>query len=99
MKQPEHAVTHFYVEPKSIAGDTCLLDSEESKHLAKVMRAEVGEEIKVTDGLGNLYTVRLETISEKQTSGKIIYRSSRVNELETEVTVGFGLLTGTKTEQ
>lgn len=99
MTKPSHAVTHYYVEPGAIEADLCRLSAEESKHLVKVMRAQAGDEIKVTDGVGNLHTVKLESLSEKQASGKIVYSSARVNEPDYEIAVAFGLLTGAKTEQ
>ncbi|UCS92891.1 16S rRNA (uracil(1498)-N(3))-methyltransferase [Echinicola marina] len=49
-----------------------ILAPEESKHLTKVLRKSVGDEIHITDGLGNLYTCKITEISPKKTSLSII---------------------------
>ncbi|WP_186756707.1 16S rRNA (uracil(1498)-N(3))-methyltransferase [Echinicola salinicaeni] len=57
---------------KDIQDGPIILAPEESKHLAKVLRKSVGDEVHLTDGLGNLFTCKITAISPKKTSLSII---------------------------
>jgi 16S rRNA (uracil1498-N3)-methyltransferase len=64
----------FYHFP--IENDTFNLGPEESKHMVKVLRKNVGDSIHFTDGEGNLYFCRVTEISQKSTSLKVLEKSS-----------------------
>lgn len=51
------------------------LEQEESKHLAKVLRKVVGDEVHLTDGVGTLYTCKIVEITLKKTRLEIIQKS------------------------
>ncbi|MCX6266593.1 MAG: 16S rRNA (uracil(1498)-N(3))-methyltransferase [Bacteroidetes bacterium] len=53
----------FYIS--GVEGNLCVLSEEESWHCMKVMRLGVGDEIDLTDGVGNLYHGHLTTIHQK----------------------------------
>ncbi|MBD8490567.1 16S rRNA (uracil(1498)-N(3))-methyltransferase [Echinicola sp. CAU 1574] len=57
---------------KNIKGDKITLDPDESKHLSKVLRKSVGDEIHITNGNGELFTCIIESISLKSTVLNII---------------------------
>ncbi|WP_215223699.1 16S rRNA (uracil(1498)-N(3))-methyltransferase [Echinicola shivajiensis] len=61
---------------KDIQDSTIILSPEESKHLAKVLRKSVGDEVHLTDGLGNLYTCKITEINQKKTILSIIEKES-----------------------
>lgn len=46
-------------------GNFCTLSEEESRHCAKVLRMAEGDEIDLTDGIGNLYRGQLKKIDHK----------------------------------
>lgn len=55
----------------TIQSNVCLLSPEESLHCTKVLRLQAGEEILVTDGLGNMYRCILESLHPKGTTARI----------------------------
>ncbi|WP_200977312.1 16S rRNA (uracil(1498)-N(3))-methyltransferase [Echinicola sp. 20G] len=57
---------------KNIKGDKITLAQDESKHLSKVLRKSVGDEIHITNGDGELFTCIIESISLKSTVLNII---------------------------
>ena len=48
-----------------------VFDPEESRHLAKVLRKQVGDLVAVTDGKGLDVRVKLENVSSRKTNGII----------------------------
>lgn len=52
-----------------------VFDSEESRHLAKVLRKKPGDTVWVTNGKGSLFTCEVETISSKAVSVKVLKHS------------------------
>lgn len=60
----------FYSE--NISGQTHTLPEQESKHLIKVLRKSVGDEIQLTDGLGNLFLCRIKNDHPKKCILEII---------------------------
>lgn len=52
----------YYVLPQNIMGSIITLDEEESRHLVTVMRAQIGFEVQVTDGVGNLFKTKINAI-------------------------------------
>lgn len=55
---------HLFYVP-DISGDRCTLGAEESHHCIKVLRLQVGDHVKLTDGKGNAYKAVIETASAK----------------------------------
>ena len=49
-----------------------LLDEDESQHVLKVLRYQVGDELPVTDGLGNLYFCSIDSTSGRRCALSII---------------------------
>lgn len=99
MTESQHAVTHFYLAPDAISGNDCHFDSDESHHIANVMRAKIGTQIKATDGRGNIFTVEVAGLSHNMVHGRIVETATNVNELPGELSIAFGLLPGAKIEQ
>ena len=48
-----------YYYSNDISNDLIILDEVESKHCVKVMRYDIGKEINVVDGHGNLFISKI----------------------------------------
>ena len=55
----------FFVTGDKISGNEIIIDSEDSKHIKKVLRIGVGDIITVCDGSGTDYTAKISEIDEK----------------------------------
>ncbi|MEG2336805.1 MAG: RsmE family RNA methyltransferase [Bacteroidales bacterium] len=62
---------HLFYAP-TIQNEVCLLSPDESLHCTKVLRLQVGEEVLVTDGIGNMYLCTLESLHPKGTTARIV---------------------------
>ena len=52
----------FFFNPGAMAGDLVELDHEESHHISKVLRLQVGTEIELIDGRGSLFQAKVTTL-------------------------------------
>ena len=66
----------FLSEDSFISGDRILLDSSESHHLCRVLRAKLGTSVQVLDGKGGLYQTQVAQALPKATELAVL---SRVN--------------------
>ncbi len=55
----------FFFNPKSRDGDTVLLSEEESRHIVRVLRLQVGHEIELLDGQGTVYRAVIAAIDRR----------------------------------
>jgi 16S rRNA (uracil1498-N3)-methyltransferase len=83
---------YFYCPPENISGNSITIDGDEFSHLTHVMRKKTGDEIRVVDGKGTAYDVRLNEIKKKTASGVILKSYKNHNEPEIAVTLGVGIL-------
>jgi 16S rRNA (uracil1498-N3)-methyltransferase len=60
----------FYTD--RIEGDLALLDEEESRHLATVLRRKVGDRLHITDGVGHIFSTELVELGKKQAIARIV---------------------------
>ena len=74
------------------------LCSDDSAHLAKVMRAKKGDKIILCDGAGNDYEAVLDSVTAEQTTAEIISSYKSVSEASVTVTIYVGLPKGDKLE-
>ncbi len=51
------------------------LPSEEAAHCARVLRLQVGEQVRLTDGKGSFYTAELQEVSKRQVRVKVLHRT------------------------
>jgi len=51
--------THFLFYSQNFNENTILLDSDEVGHISNVLRFAVGDEIRITDGLGNIFESKI----------------------------------------
>jgi 16S rRNA (uracil1498-N3)-methyltransferase len=64
----------FYTEPVAAAQNIVVLNEENSKHAVQVLRMQNGEQLKLTDGLGNLYTAEIADAHKKKCTVNILER-------------------------
>ncbi len=91
-------MSRFFVTADMISENTVTLSEEDSQHLARVLRAEIGEEITVCDDVGNEHLAEVSTISKKTVTAKIIRTTPCDTEPRVKVTVFQGLPKGSKME-
>ncbi len=83
--------TNFYVSPDSVDDKYLRLDSTESRHLAKVMRAQIGDIFYAVDGQGRKYQAMIRDISMDEVVGEIIKTTRLENEPLIKLTLAVGL--------
>ncbi|MBL8023568.1 MAG: 16S rRNA (uracil(1498)-N(3))-methyltransferase [Elusimicrobia bacterium] len=69
---------HFFVSPQRIIDGVFVLDPEESAHLARVLRKQVGDEIRLFDGVDRSYRGVLTGVTPGKVEGKILGEASAV---------------------
>ena len=71
----------YYFTPKEyISQNSLTIVDDEAKHLARVLRKSAGEEIYVTDGLGNLYKSKISSVNKNLVECSITEKLTWVNE-------------------
>ncbi|HUS35797.1 MAG TPA: 16S rRNA (uracil(1498)-N(3))-methyltransferase [Verrucomicrobiae bacterium] len=55
----------FFAEPERCKGSHIELAEDESRHLAQVLRAQVGEQVTILDGAGGVYDCRIERVTKR----------------------------------
>jgi 16S rRNA (uracil1498-N3)-methyltransferase len=83
---------YFYCPPDKITRDSVLIDGDEFAHLVHVMRKKEGDEIRIIDGLGRAYDVRLGAIKKKMVRGAISQSYRDHHEPSVSVTLAVGIL-------
>lgn len=83
---------YFYCSPENIFKNSITIESEEFSHLTHVMRKKAGDTIRVVDGLGTAYDVRLDEIKKKGAEGTILSTYKNHNEPKVSITLAVGIL-------
>jgi 16S rRNA (uracil1498-N3)-methyltransferase len=83
---------YFYCPPGNVAGNELLVEGDEFSHLVHVMRKTEGDEIRVVDGKGNAYDVRLGELRKHTVRCAILRSEERHHEPSREVTLAVGVL-------
>lgn len=65
----------FYTETIPAAQNIAVLNEENSKHAVQVLRMQNGEQLRLTDGLGNLYTAEIADAHKKKCTVNILERT------------------------
>jgi len=81
----------FYAEPEAIHDDSILIEGQESIHIAKVLRHNIGDEVFVTDGEGYRYCCKIELISKKSVT-LAIQGKKFMEPTEPSLSVAIGLI-------
>jgi 16S rRNA (uracil1498-N3)-methyltransferase len=83
---------YFYCPPEDIQATFLEIREEEFSHLVHVMRKKEGDDIRVVDGRGNAYDVRLEEIKKKVARAVIQKTYHNYHEPSIHVTLAVGIL-------
>ena len=83
---------YFYVLPSSISPPFLTIEGEEFRHLTHVMRKEPGDEIRVVDGKGHVYDVRIADIVRREARCEITAQRAMENEPAISVTLAAGIV-------
>ncbi|MDD5438570.1 MAG: RsmE family RNA methyltransferase [Candidatus Omnitrophica bacterium] len=65
-------MSRFYVPKENVRGKTITVGGSEAKHIVKVMRLGVGDEVVIFDGTGSEYRGRIKGISPKAVAVDVI---------------------------
>lgn len=68
----------FFIEKSDIDGDNITLAGENARHIGKVLRGKIGDEITLCDGYGTDYTARILNITKGEIIAEVLksYRSN-----------------------
>ena len=66
------ALPFFYIETIQAGSNELLLNEETSKHVVQVLRMQNGEQLNLTDGLGNLFAAEIIDDHKKRCTVKIL---------------------------
>ena len=88
------ALPFFYIETIDPNSSEIILNEETSKHVAQVLRMQVGEQLQLTDGKGNLFTAEITDSNKKKCVTKII-GSSSIQHPVSSITIAISLIKNT----
>jgi 16S rRNA (uracil1498-N3)-methyltransferase len=83
---------YFYSPPQNISDKEVVIDGDEFTHLTHVMRKTTDDTIRVVNGLGTAYDVRLTEIKKKTAHGAIFQTYQQHNEPAIDITIAVGIL-------
>ncbi|MFH0990665.1 MAG: RsmE family RNA methyltransferase [bacterium] len=83
---------HFSVEPEDVQKSTLRLRGDEHKHLSRVLRKNVGDEIMATDGMGLSFLLSIRSVGREVTECEILETHPNLNEPLVEITLAVSLL-------
>jgi 16S rRNA (uracil1498-N3)-methyltransferase len=89
-------VTRFHVDADAAVGEAVCFDSDEARHLARVLRLGEGDIVQAVDGRGHELTVRLERVGARGAEGVVVSRTARRTESPLELTLVQGVVKGDK---
>ncbi|MDW7674807.1 MAG: 16S rRNA (uracil(1498)-N(3))-methyltransferase [Bacillota bacterium] len=81
----------FFVEPQHIKDGKVYITGQDAKHLSKVLRIDAGDSVKVFDGSGMEYLVKLLSVKPSEATGQIIEQKSSITEPPIRVNLVQGL--------
>ncbi|MBU0529691.1 16S rRNA (uracil(1498)-N(3))-methyltransferase [bacterium] len=82
----------FFVDPHNISVSKFFLSSQESHHLIKVLRKQIGTEIWLIDGVGSAYLGIIQNIQNDLVSGNILEVFPKYGENKIQISLGIGIL-------
>lgn len=84
-------MNHFFVPPFAIQADSVQFPADVSAQITRVLRLQVGDIVLVLDDLGNAFEVQLESLSAKESQGRVIRQYLVQNEPGTALVLLVGL--------
>jgi 16S rRNA (uracil1498-N3)-methyltransferase len=84
----------FVVRPDAVEGGRVRFDADEARHLGRVLRLRPGALVEAADGVGRIYTVRLEALGPGDAWGTVVGETGAVPESPCAITLAQGILKG-----
>jgi len=84
----------FYKENINLTTTQVVLDEDTSKHIVQVLRMQIGEQLQLTNGKGNLFTAEIIDENRKKCTVSIIQKSETSNPKFT-ITIAISLIKNT----
>lgn len=81
----------FYVKPIDVQGKSIVIDGQEAKHISKVLRYSEGDQVLVTDGIGNEYDCRIINVKKKAVYLEVV-NSEKHSEIKPKITLCMGII-------
>ncbi|MBI5788772.1 MAG: 16S rRNA (uracil(1498)-N(3))-methyltransferase [Candidatus Schekmanbacteria bacterium] len=66
----------FFINPSAIVDDEITLDPQESHHIQRVLRLDVGDEIMLFDGIGNKYLAVVTSNTSQHVKAKLLQKQT-----------------------
>lgn len=88
----------FFVTPEAVQDDIVIFDAELARHMGKVLRLSVGEQVTVSTGDGTAYLVELDRFEKNSVTGRVVERMDNLRETEIDVVLYQGMPKGDKLE-
>lgn len=82
----------FFITPEAISGNRAVIQGQEARHLATVLRLVPGDTVELVDGKGTMVRAEIETISPQNINLVIIEESSTKSESPVHITIAQGML-------
>jgi 16S rRNA (uracil1498-N3)-methyltransferase len=82
----------FFVDPNNISDNKFFLNEQDSHHLTKVLRKQIGTEIGLIDGIGSVYLGTVQNIQNDAVSGQILKVFPKYGENKIQISLGIGIL-------
>lgn len=82
-------MSRFFVEP--LRGDVAVVTGQDARHIARVLRMRVGEELTLCDGCGTDYQCRILSLSDGEVQAQVVRRMPTESEPTVKVTLYQGL--------
>ncbi len=83
---------YFYIKPENIVHGSLTLHGDESKHIVRVLRKNVGDRVFVTDGNDTMYETVISEIGKTNIRCDIVAMHRKYNEPHVDVTLAVSLL-------
>jgi 16S rRNA (uracil1498-N3)-methyltransferase len=83
----QESFTYFYIPPSLVTGEEIAFQEDESHHISKVCRKQVGDEIYAVDGIGNRYLVKLTMSTPQRAEGTVLETDLDINEPHTKLSL------------
>jgi 16S rRNA (uracil1498-N3)-methyltransferase len=83
---------YFYAKPEDVGSHGLTLYGDESKHLVRVLRKNVGDRVFVTDGIDTMYETVISAIEKDSARCDILAMHRKYHESPLEVTLAVSLL-------
>ena len=90
---------HIFIEPHFFQSETATIHGVNHLHLARVLRAKVGDEVVLLDGKGNAFRAVLVSIEKDRTQARLIESVQLPPEPSIHLTIAQAMVKGDKLEQ